>query len=104
MSATDEGHTELPVRYDLFNGTTRSLFPEYRHYLVGKLVRQDRDTGKRQGLRCSCHGDVIKVFGPSVTDREYHAYCDETHTRIASAETMEQLWDTITAKQNTTGS
>lgn len=104
-SGTDPGHTELPVRYENFDGkTVRSLFPEYRFYLVGKLIRQDRDTGKRQGLRCQCHEEVIKVFGPSVTNREYRAYCDETHVLIAAADTMEQLWDTITAEQNTTGS
>lgn len=95
-SGTDPGHTELPVRYDRFDGSTRSLFPTYRHYLVGKLIRQDRDTGKRQGLRCSCHDEVIKVFGPSVTDREYRAYCDQTHVLITSSETMEGLWDAIT--------
>lgn len=97
-SGTDPGHTEVPVRYDNFDGsTTGSLFPTYRHYLIGKLVRQNRDDGRRETLYCQCHDEPVKVFSPSITEREYKAYCSETRVNLGVADTMEQLWDVITS-------
>ena len=97
FTGLDPGYTDAPVRYETYDGTLRSLFPPYRHYMVGKLIRQDRETAHRSTLHCACHDEPVKVFGPSVTQSAYDAYCAVTSECIATTKTMEQLWDTVTS-------
>ena len=94
----DSGHTEIPVRYDQWDGTLPSLFATHRYYVVGKLVRQSDDQ-QRETLRCLCHNEMVKVFGPSVASLFYRAYCysEDMPELLAVASTMEQLWITVTS-------
>jgi hypothetical protein len=73
---------------------------DFRYYMVGKLIRQDRggeEHGFRQTLACPCHpGAVAKVIGPSRYElSRYTAYCPVTSEAFARGDTMEALWSAV---------
>jgi hypothetical protein len=95
----DIGHTELPIILDNFDGSLRSLFSAARFYMVGKIVRQDRESYARDNLICNCHKEVVKVFGPSNTDIYYKAYCAVDGEELAREKNMAELWSVVTSLQ-----
>lgn len=77
-------------------GTLRP--PTHRFYMVGKLIRQDLsdpEPGFRETLKCLCHEENVKVYGPLRTSPRYAAYCSESQELLAEATTMEELWSVV---------
>lgn len=79
--------------------TEQGHWREFRHYMVGKLIRQDQvgqDYGYRETLQCACHDQPAKVIGPARYElSRYTAYCVVTSEPFARGETMEELWSAV---------
>lgn len=101
MTTNNDHEGEPPI-------TDTGEWREYRHYMVGKMVRQDmagEDRGYRETMRCLCHLQPAKVIGPSRYElARYMAYCPVTSEQIARGNTMEELWSAVGQSADTTTS